>query len=76
MVQILIIPSRAVSGFKNVVSTTTHCTSGSCNKANGKTTDLVVAVESTSTGTDKPEESGAAAVVFSGLMAITLALFH
>jgi len=49
--------STAVEGFTNVESTTTVCTSSSCNKINGKTGDLILAnADSSSEPVDETED--------------------
>ncbi|CBY08581.1 unnamed protein product [Oikopleura dioica] len=68
--------SALVPGFTNVKSTTEYCSSGSCNKAAGDSSDeLTEAVAETVTaGPDGPDTSGASiAQIFVALNAVLLA---
>ena len=48
---------RPVAGFENVNSETTHCIYPSCNRTNGKTANLVAAVENTLGADNQTEQS-------------------
>ena len=52
-----------MEGTENVYATATYCTSSSCNKANGKTTGLQVAIETADGGDgDDNDTDGSGAV--------------